>query len=95
MKTKDVLLLEEAYEQISNKADLVPYEEDLEVTCDLPPGLYEGLRYGYYAEINGNKYETPSGIRCTREHCGGSKPFKVDESGRLFQVHQVPRDRTK
>ena len=44
---------------------------------DLPDGTYQGLFYAYCLEIDGKTYKTRYGVRCTREHCGGSKAFRI------------------
>ena len=45
---------------------------------ELKDGVYSGRRYGYTFELNtGEKYKTSTGTRCTREHCGGVRTYRV------------------
>lgn len=63
--------------------------EDLHVNnCELPPGLYNGYRYGYCIEINGICYETKLGVRCSKEHCGGLSDIIVTDDHAVFQIHK-------
>jgi hypothetical protein len=55
--------------------------------CELPPGMYTGLRYGYCVEIDGRIYKTRTGVRCTKQGCGGPSRFRMSDSGKLFEIH--------
>jgi hypothetical protein len=47
-------------------------------------GAYEGYFYSWILEINGIKYPTLYGVKCSKECCGGLKSFTV-KSGCVYQ----------
>ena len=53
----------------------------------MPEGVYPGLRYGYCLEIDGKKFKTKDGIRCSRECCGGPKPFMIENGGAIWELY--------
>lgn len=71
----------------STQPDYDSYE-NLPKLSSLPNGVYNGLHYGYVFELkDGKKFETPTGIRCYRKHCGGYKDYKV-ENGEIFPLNK-------
>jgi len=83
----DIKLIKQAYKLgyqaglCSTSARLKKQASDNEEKpiSELKDGVYSGRRYGYTFELNtGEKYKTPTGTRCTREHCGGVQMYRVN-----------------
>jgi len=51
---------------------------------DLDDGIYKGYFYSWILEINGIKYKTNFGIKCSKEFCGGMKNFII-KNGEAYE----------